>query len=52
MKKIKQIGLNAKKAFAVLNNLDEKRINKVLLAYNRLLLKNKKTNSSRKYKRC
>ena len=42
MKKIKQIGLNAKKAFAVLNNLDEKRINKVLLAYNRLLLKNKK----------
>ena len=42
MKKIKQIGLNAKKAFAVLNNLDEKKINKVLLAYNRLLLKNKK----------
>ena len=42
MKKMKQIGLNAKKAFAVLNNLDEKRINKVLLAYNRLLLKNKK----------
>ena len=42
MKKIKQIGINAKKALTVLNNLDEKKINKVLLSYNQLLLKNKK----------
>tara|TARA_B100000780_G_scaffold170961_1_gene119665 strand:+ start:508 stop:1749 length:1242 start_codon:yes stop_codon:yes gene_type:complete len=42
MKKIKQIGVNAKKAFAILNNLDEKKINKVLLNYNQLLLGNKK----------
>ena len=42
MKKIKQIGVNAKKAFAILNNLDEKKINKVLLDYNQLLLGNKK----------
>ncbi len=34
MKKIKQIGINAKKALTVLNNLDEKKINKVLLSYN------------------
>jgi len=42
MKKLKQIGINAKKAFTILNNLDEKKINKVLLDYNQLLLKNKK----------
>ena len=42
MKKLKQIGLNAKKALTILNNLDEKKINKVLLSYDRLLLKNKK----------
>jgi len=42
MKKLKQIGINAKKALTLLNNLDEKKINKVLLDYNQLLLKNKK----------
>ena len=42
MKKIKQIGIHAKKAFNILNNLDGKKINKVLLSYNQLLLKNKK----------
>ena len=42
MKKIKQIGLNAKKAFMQLNHLDAKKINKVLLNYNQLLLENKK----------
>ena len=42
MKKLKQIGINAKKALAILNNLNEKKINKVLLNYNQLLLKNKK----------
>ena len=42
MKKIKQIGLNAKKAFMQLNHLDVKKINKVLLNYNQLLLENKK----------
>ena len=31
MKKLKQIGMNAKKALSILNNLDEKKINKVLL---------------------
>ena len=41
MKKLKQIGVNAKKALAILNNVDEKKINKVLLSYNRLLLSNK-----------
>ena len=30
------------KSFNVLNNLDEEKINKVLLSYNQLLLKNKK----------
>ena len=34
--------MNAKKAFTILNSLDEKKINKVLLTYNQLLLKNKK----------
>ena len=42
MKKLKQIGMNAKKAQTVLNNLKSKQINKVLLTYNLLLLKNKK----------
>jgi len=42
MKKLNQIGMNAKKALTILNNLDEKKINKVLLNYNQLLLKNKK----------
>jgi glutamate-5-semialdehyde dehydrogenase len=42
MKKLKQIGLNAKKALTILNSLDGKKINKVLLSYDRLLLENKK----------
>ena len=44
MKKLKQSGVNAKRALNVLKNLDGKRINKVLLSYNQLLLKNKKQN--------
>jgi len=42
MKKLKQIGVNAKKALSVLNSLDGVIINKVLFNYNQLLLKNKK----------
>tara|TARA_B110000444_G_scaffold155881_1_gene145800 strand:- start:50 stop:1291 length:1242 start_codon:yes stop_codon:yes gene_type:complete len=42
MKKLKQIGLNAKKAFSVLKNLESKKIDKVLLKYNQLLSRNKK----------
>ena len=42
MKKLNEIGVNAKKALTVLNNKKEKKINKVLLSYNRLLLENKK----------
>ena len=42
MKKLKQIGVNAKKAFTILNSLSGEKINKVLLSYSRLLLKNKK----------
>ncbi|MDA9092038.1 glutamate-5-semialdehyde dehydrogenase [Pelagibacteraceae bacterium] len=42
MKKLKQIGINARKAFVQLNNLDPKKINKVLNTYNGFLLKNKK----------
>ena len=42
MKKLKQIGLNAKKAFAELKNLESKKIDKVLLKYNQLLSENKK----------
>jgi glutamate-5-semialdehyde dehydrogenase len=42
MKKLKQIGLNAKKAFSGLKNLESKKIDKVLLKYNQLLLENKK----------
>jgi sulfur relay (sulfurtransferase) DsrF/TusC family protein len=45
MNKLKQIGLNAKKAFFQLNAIDSKKINKVLNTYNQLLLKNKKKNS-------
>jgi len=41
MKKLIKIGLNAKRALNVLKNLDGKSINKVLLSYNQLLLKNK-----------
>jgi len=36
------LGINARKAFLQLNNLDSKKINKVLNTYNQLLLKNKK----------
>ena len=42
MKKLKQIGVNARKALTVLSSLDGREINKVLLNYNQLLLKNKK----------
>ena len=42
MKKLNQIGINARKALTVLGNLDSKDINKVLLNYSRLLLENKK----------
>ena len=42
MKKLKQIGINARKAFVQLNNLEQKKINKVLNTYNGFLLKNKK----------
>ena len=42
MKKLKQIGINSKKAFIQLKSLDSKKINKVLNTYNQLLLKNKK----------
>jgi glutamate-5-semialdehyde dehydrogenase len=42
MKKLKQIGVNAKKAMNALKNLDGKKINRILHNYNQLLLKNKK----------
>ena len=42
MKQLKQIGINAKKALVVLNNLKAEKINKVLSSYNQLILKNKK----------
>ena len=42
MKKLKQIGLNARKAFIHLNNLNPKIINKILNNYGQLLLKHKK----------
>ena len=42
MKKLKQIGLNARKAYSVLKNLESKKIDNVLLKYNQLLLENKK----------
>ena len=42
MKKIKQIGINARKAFLELENIGPKKINKVLDTYNQLLSKNKK----------
>ena len=41
MKKLKQIGVHAKKALSLLDKIDGKKINKVLLSYNRLLLENK-----------
>jgi len=41
MKKLKQIGLNARKAFLHLNNLNPKKINKTLNNYSQLLLQNK-----------
>ena len=42
MKKLKEIGINAKKAFFKLKNLESQKIDKVLLKYNQLLLENKK----------
>ena len=42
MKKLKQIGINARKAFVKLNNSNPKIINRVLNTYNKLLLKNQK----------
>ena len=42
MKKLKLIGLIAKKAFSRLKNLESKKIDKVLLNYNQLLSENKK----------
>jgi len=42
MKKLKQIGVNAKKAFSHLRNLESKKIDRVLLKYNQLLSENKK----------
>ena len=42
MRKLKKIGMDAKKAFLQLNNLGPKTINKALITYNQLLLKNKK----------
>ena len=42
MKKLKKIGINAKKAFHQLSKVDSKKINKVLDTYNQLLFQNKK----------
>ena len=42
MKKIKQIGINSRKALIELSKMSSKKINKVLSDYNHLLLKNKK----------
>ena len=42
MKKLNQIGVNAKKALIVLNRLNGEKINKVLSDYNLLIFKNKK----------
>ena len=42
MKKIKQIGINSRKALIELSKMNSKKINKVLSDYNHLLLKNKK----------
>ena len=42
MKKLKKIGINAKKAFYQLSNVDPKKINKVLNTYNQLLFQNKR----------
>ena len=43
MKKIRQIGINARKALVEINGINSKKTNKVLLDYNYLLLKNKKS---------
>ena len=42
MKKLKQIGVNAKKAFSHLRNLESKKIDRLLIKYNQLLSENKK----------
>jgi glutamate-5-semialdehyde dehydrogenase len=42
MKKLKQIGLNAKKAFSVLKSLESKKKDRILLKYIQLLSENKK----------
>ena len=42
MKKLKIIGLNARKAFLQLNSLSSEKINQVLNTYNQLLLNNKR----------
>jgi glutamate-5-semialdehyde dehydrogenase len=42
MKKLRQIGINARKAFFDLKNIKSEKINKVLIRYNQLLLENKK----------
>jgi glutamate-5-semialdehyde dehydrogenase len=42
MKKLELIGINAKKAFFKLKNIDSKKINNVLSKYNQLLSENKK----------
>ena len=42
MKKIKQIGINSKKALVEINQINSKKINKVLLTFNQLLSENKK----------
>ena len=42
MKELRQIGINARKAFFDLKNIKSEKINKVLIRYNQLLLENKK----------
>jgi glutamate-5-semialdehyde dehydrogenase len=42
MKKLRQIGINARKAFFDLKNIKSEKINKLLIRYNQLLLENKK----------
>ena len=42
MKKLDLIGINARKAFFKLKNIDSKKINNVLSKYNQLLSENKK----------
>ena len=45
MKKLKQIGINARRAFVNLNNSNPEIINRVLNTYNKLLLKNQKSSN-------